>query len=64
MGQWNHTLTHVLLSSYQVFTNASSGWYNQRLVRDSDEGVALRLQGSFSVLIWSIYVKLERLKIW
>jgi hypothetical protein len=23
---WNHTLTHILPSSYQVLTNASSGW--------------------------------------
>jgi hypothetical protein len=60
MGQWNHTLTHVLSSSYQVLTNTSSGWYNRRLVRDTDESVAPRLQGYFSIPIYSIYVELER----
>jgi hypothetical protein len=60
MGWWNHTLTY-LTKLLQVFLpTQSSGRYNRWLVRDTCEGVALRLQGTFSVLIWSIYVELGR----
>ena len=37
----------VLPSSYKVLTNASSGRYNRRLVRDTYEVVVPRLQGPF-----------------
>jgi len=42
----------VLPSSYKVLTNASSGRYNRRLVRDTYEVVVPRLQGPF-FLYWS-----------
>jgi len=42
------TKESVLQSPYKVLTNASSGWYNRWLVRDTYQvGVKPRLQGSF-----------------